>query len=257
MATVPLRAGEYVLGARVNTPAVADLVREVFRERVVEGANPPNNLSLRLTVDSMDKRAARQLHQLYLECSLQQRTRDPFRAIGALWHELNGYDVRWEQTSLVLDATVLLQRDRAHILPAFVRRHVVGDQRRWESLGLRVWDARWVPLDLATGEVVLQQPSFTDAASDIEAGLRDLGIAADPAPAGATERVPIASWTVPRGMRSPAERVMRATGQILDRPDHLDANDVRRLALLLSETDDLGLEGTGEPALRVALQNAT
>ena len=253
-ATIPLRAGGYVLGARVNTLAVADLLRELFAERVVDRADPPSNLSLHLSVDSDGEEAARRLHQLYLGCSLQQRTRDPLRTVGALWHELRGHDVRWARRQLLLDAAVLVKDGRAHILPASVRRHVVDDLRRWEMYGLHLWDARWVELDLSTAEVVLRSPPFADAVSSVEARSHGLGIEVRSDSGREAGRLPIASWTVARGIRSPAERVMRAAGQLLDRADHLDASGVRQLAAILAETGDLGPQWTHRQGLRTVLQ---
>ena len=254
-ATIPLRAGGYILGARVNTDTVADVVRGFFADRVVDRADPPSNLSLHLAVGSGEESPARRLHRLYLGCSLQQRSRDPLRALGALWHELQGQDMRWARAVPLLDATVLVKDRRAHVLPRSFRGHVVGDLRRLESQGLRLWDARWVALDLIAGEVVLHAPPFVDDMPAIEARLCDAGIELASSQVGESGRLPIASWTVARGERSPAERLMRAVGQILDRPDHLDADDVRRLGALLVETDDLGPEWTSWATLRAALES--
>lgn len=254
-ATIPLRTGGYVLGARVNSHTVAEVVRQLFADRVAEPADPPSNLSLELAVAAHDDATGRRLHRLYRGCTLEQRTRDPVRALGALWHELHGHDLRWARTDLLLDATVLVEDGRANILPASVREHVVGDLRRWESHGLRLWDARWVILDLMAGEVVLSPPPFAEARVDIEAHVRNLGMEVPASDMSEGGRVPIISWTVARSARSPAERLMRAVGQILDRPDRLDADDVRRLGALLVETDDLGPEWTSWATLRAALES--
>ena len=250
---MPLRAGEHVLGVRVNSETLGALVRDLFASRVTEPAEPPANLSVYLA-PSAEPGGLQELHQLYDTYSLQLRTRDAFRTLEALWYELNVRDARWSGSRTLLDATVLVREGQAHVLPAFMRRAVVRDLRRWESAGYRLVDSRWVGLDLDAGCVTVPEPKFDIAPTGVRKRVHDLGSDHRSGPTSPVGHLPVASWTPSQGSQTPGERVMLAAAQILDRSEHVDGALLRTLTALLGEVADFAAAWSDDASLRAALQ---
>ena len=252
--TVPLRSGAHVLGARVNSEALGELVRELFASRVTEPAEPPGNLSLYLASPA-EPGGIQELHQLYDTHSLQLRTRDAVRSLEALWHELDRRDARWSATRRLINATVVVRGGRAHLLPASRRSAIVRDLRRWEADGNRLVDARWVQLDIDVGCVVVREPTFDVPPARVREGIAALAPAHRRGPKSVTGRLPIASWTLSQSEPSPGQRLLFAAAQVLDRVEHLNGASLRQLSAILDEVADLGWALADDESLRAALQD--
>jgi hypothetical protein len=229
--TVPLRAGEHVLGVRAGSAALAALLRELFADRVVPDATPPANLSVHLAPPADG--ATQDLHRLYVTYSRMLRTRSVIRVLDALWHELDIRDVEVARQRLQLSATVVVHEGRAHVLPGHMRRSLVDDQRRWQVDGLQLVDRRLVDLDPVAGTVTVPVSGLADAHAMIldRIGELDVDHRADaPQPSGV---LPIAGWVLPEGTL--ASRVVEAAGQVADRPAHDGVALIRGLAAFLAD----------------------
>jgi hypothetical protein len=248
---VPVAAGGYVLGIRANTAGVADLVRDLFPDRLVAGASPDRNYSLWLAPRADD--GVRDLHRLYRTFVRTIRTRSARRAIDTLWHELDTRDVRASGAEPLFDVTVFVRDGEAHVLPGVLRRTVVDDLRRWEQEGFRLVERGWTSVDLATGEIVVPAPRFP--ISDAELTARLAALSFDDRDEGLTlaGRFPIATWTTGKGGQSAASRVGQAAMQILDREDHLGPALLGCLAMFLPRVGDLGPRWDGLDGLRSGL----
>jgi hypothetical protein len=228
--TVPLRAGEHVLGVRAGSAALAALLRELFVDRLVPDASPPANLSVHLAPPATG--GNQDLHRLYVTYSRMLRTRSVIRTVDALWHELDIRDVEVARQRLQLSATVVVHEGRAHVLPGHMRRRVVDDQRRWQADGFQLVDRRLVDLDPGAGTVTIPVSGLSDAHEAIRNRIGELGVdhRADALrPLGV---LPIAGWVLPEGTL--ASRVVEAAGQVVDRPAHDGVALIRGLAELLA-----------------------
>ena len=174
-----------------------------------------------------------ELHRLYGTYTRRFRTRSVRRVLTGLWHEFDAWDARAAARSLLIDATVVMRDERAHLLPANLRRVVANDERRWAKLGLRLVDRCWFEIDVNEGKISLPHTRLKwDAELErqvAEGGFHDRG--ADPMPGGT---FPIASWSSNIARPSLAQRVVSAGGQLLDRETLVSADTMQALAALLS-----------------------
>jgi len=231
--TVPLRAGNYVLGVRANTSAVGDLVRDVFADRVVEEANPPGNISVLLAPVAAE--GPQELHRVYLTYARMLRTRSVRRVLEAMWHFLDAYDRQAAADSLQVVATVFLAGGRAHLLPADERKQLVDEERQWNREGFVLVDRAALGLDLDDMTVTIPECGL-EWTDEMNARVAALGL--DDRPAGVRSKpgtYPIASWTAAANARTVAARVVNAGGQVVDLPDHGGVRLVRRLAEVLRD----------------------
>ena len=233
--TVPLRAGNHVLGVRTNSAEAGELLRELFAERFVPDAEPPANLSLLLAPTAGD--GPQPLHRLYVTHRRVLRTRSARRALDALWHELDVRDLAAARQRMLLDATVVVRDGAAHVLPASMRREIVDDRRRWEEEGFEVVDRRLVDLDPMAGTLTIP-PSGLGSEILVEARLAAMAIARRPEASQPAGALPILDWVLPPGARSPAGRVVAAAAQVVDRPAHDGATMLAGLAALLATLPD-------------------
>ena len=250
--TVPLRAGNHVLGVRVPSEDAAALVRELFADRYVPDATPPGNLSLWLAPPSTD--GAQDLHRLYQTFTRSLRSRSVTRTLAALWHELDARDVRVDGTQLLVDATTLVDgASRAHLLNRNWRRFVVDDEKRWRRAGLHLVERRWVHLDPQQGTVhappVPEQ--LTEAA--LEDRIAALGVdhSADGEVRSGTW--PIATWTVRPQERTLAQRAVGSAGAVLDLRGRAGADTVREMVGLSERLVQVPEGWSGLEELREAL----
>ena len=217
--TVPLRAGQYVLGVRVNSAESAAMLRSVFADRVVDHADPPGNLSLWLSPRSTD--GVQELHRLFWNCRSFLRTRAVRRVVGALWHHFEARDARLAGVTPLVDATVLVADDRAHLLSANWRQYFVDNERPWSREGFRLIDRPWPAVDLGRGTIAIEHPGFT---AEDEAAFRRLidGSRIDDRDAvlPASGSLRIASWTLTARETTTATKVVLAAGHVLDLKDH-------------------------------------
>lgn len=236
--TVPLRAGGHVLGVRVGTPEVAELVRTHFADRLEPDATPPPNLSLFLAPRA--RSGPRGLHRLYVNFSPVARARSAIRAFDALWHEVELRDVEASASRVQLHAAVFVDGDGgAHLLAGQRRRALVDEQRRWAATGLRFVDRRVVDLDVECGTVTVRRSGLAPNHGQLGDRLRLLGIDhrdEAPAPEGTFT---IASWQLPAGTL--AEKVLAAAGQVGDRAAHDGVALIEGLAQLLARLPDVGV----------------
>jgi hypothetical protein len=235
--TVPLRAGNHILGVRANSVWLGELLRELFAERVVPDAQPPANLSVLLAPQTAD--GTQDLHRVYVTHRRTLRSRSALRTLDALWHELDLWDVEVARQRMLVDATVLVRTGTAHVLPAGMRGAVADHQRRWSREGFRLVDRRKLDLDLSTATITIPPSGLTDDREALQRCLAAAGIdhrAELPQPTG---NFPIASWVLPPGQRTLAGRVVDAAGQIVDRPAHDGVAMLRELSALLAGLPDI------------------
>ena len=234
MATVPLRAGRHVLGVRVDSATTHRAVQTAFGQRILTDADEcPPNLSLRLAPPDRDRPAG--LCLLFDGCTRVLRTRSPLRALRALGHHLEMADVRAAGRQVLIDATILAVDGRAHVLPAWLRRWVADDERRWSRAGCVLIDRPWVTLEIAGPAVVVDEPDVP-----VDAVPEDLRVAFDDgteAPEARIGRFPLASWTPELTEAGAADRVLAAAGQILDPTSHDLPALIEALARSLPQLD--------------------
>lgn len=220
-ATVPLRAGDRVIGVRTSSRGAEHLVRAAFADRIVPGTEPPPNYSLvlapRVTGVSQD------LHVLYATYQVRVRTRSVARAMEALWHELEARDQRARGVFPLIDACVVVNDGSSHLLPSFWRRGVEAAHRRWQREGFVLVDRPWFAIDIDRATISIPPPAvWIDADTVAELELEDR-MEARPAPG----ELAIGSWTTAYGHQSPAQRVVTASTMVVDRRAH-DLNPVVR-----------------------------
>jgi hypothetical protein len=250
--TVPVRAGGYVLGVRAPSEAVGELLWNLLSERVVADAEPPGNLSVFLALP--EPGSPKPLHRLYERHFRNLRTPSPLRVLKALWHELDGYDLRARRDRMLLDGTVLIEGGRAHILPTGARTAIADNERAWERDGFLMVDRRWVEFDLNVGTVTVPDAGLDldDAASRLVGAGFDVR-KGEHRPAGT---YPIATWTSARLNQRPSDRVVIAVRQILDRTRHEGAQMVGAAAQLLEHLPEVGTTWTDGDGFREALRSA-
>ena len=242
--TVPVRAGQYVLGVRVNSEDAATVLHEVFADRVVVGADPPGNLSLWLSPDSTD--GVQELHRLFWNCSSVLRTLSVRRAIAALWHHFEAADARSVGHSPLVDATVLVAEEAAHLLPPHWRELVVKHERHWTREGFRLVDRPWHAVDFGSARIAVQQPVYTEEQNAALLRLIDGSHVADrDVPLVAPGSLKIESWTLTARETTAATRVLLAAKQVLNLVDH-GAPLVRQLVDLMSTVPQAPV-GWGSP----------
>ena len=235
--TVPLRAGQYVLGVRTNSEAFAEVLREVLADRLVPHADPPANLSVHIA-SKTPADAAQDLHLIYEGHRVLRRTRTVSQLLDGLGRRLTGWDARACQDTLVLDAVVLHLDGRAHLLAADSRQRATRRARKFADAGLMALGDRWFVLDPAAGTLTLPSAQLAHSArlrgllAELDEDDADVG----EVPAGTW---PIASWTAGDERLSMASRVVLAGGQVLDRTDHSGAELVTGLAALLDAVPTL------------------
>ena len=250
--TVPLSAGAYVLGVRVNRSELGAMVRELFRDRLIEGVEPPANLSLFLAAsESAD--GVQELHRFYVNYSRALRSRSAVRALRALWHELDLRDVEAARERLQLDATVLVRDGHAYVLPARSRKQVVDAERRWRREGFLLVDRRRVDLDPVAGTVSVPPTPLEGGADRLRGQLAHLRIEDVEEPIAASGIYPIAAWVLQPGDRTLAMRVIEAAAQVVDRPAHDGVALIEGLAELLERTPDVASDSSD--ALREQLRD--
>ena len=249
--TVPVRAGDYVLGVRCSSDALARVLQQLFPDRYVPTAEPPANLSVFLAAAAGD--GAQEVHRLYRNCGRLVRTRSVRRVFETLWHELDAHDVRAAGRVVLVDVLALVRDGEAYLIPRRYRRDVVDDERRWTRDGFRRVDRRWLEFDAATGTVTV--PSTDLPVDDILASIASkLGVehrAEPPTPAGT---FPIRSWVLSGRRLSPAGRLMTATTLLLDRHQHVDVQLMGQMADLVERLPSLdqGYAKTEELRIRLA-----
>ena len=233
--TVPLRAGEYVLGVRASTHELGELLRDAFADRLEVAADPPPNYSLWLGGPTDD--GTRDLHRLYRNCTRITVSRSLRRALEALWHELDQQDVRTRGFRPMIDAVVVVHDGAVHILSRGLRARVLRDQRRWEAEGLRLIDRRWFEVDLNRGNVLVPSPTLSAEVSDL-AAVVDATDGVSGSGSAQSRWLPIASWTSGVGGGGPAARLMAVAATFLDRTEHVKGQELRALASLLHQKPD-------------------
>lgn len=221
--TVPVRAGDHVLGVRVNTSNGAHLLRELFSDRLVPDAEPPPNVSVYLAPDASDGR--RELHRLYVNGVLLLRSREPARILEAAWHEVDMRDRRASGEDLLADAAVLLRGGEAYLLPSSLRRRLNDRERRWTAHGFVLLDRRWCTIDLAAGTI--RRPVLGGLDPDLSGSIDVDG----------QQELTIGYWTASLDPLSPARRLTVAAQQLLDRPGRLAAGDIEHLRALLERPE--------------------
>lgn len=232
--TVPMSAGPYILGVRTNRLECADLMLSVFCDRLAIAENVPNNISLWLAEPvAVSDVVASSLHLLYLDCDLVLRTRDPFRAMDGLWHELDRHDDRVNSTTMQVDATILVRNQRAHLLHPYARKQILARESRWESFGFRLVDRRRVSIDLRAGNIDVKSSGLV-ANSRLKDALPALAATVRRAVDRPTGRYPIASWMTTVDDRSLAQRVLFAGDQLYSVPPAKSPDFVPPLASLLA-----------------------
>ena len=229
--TVPLLAGDHVLGVRANTHELGRLLSSLFADRLVPETAPPGNISVYVAKEAVG--GPQELHRLYATHTRRIRTRSVRRILGGLWHELDTRDERAARRSLMVDATVVVRDERAHLLPAALRRSIVDNERRWSKHGFRLVDRRWLVIDVAAGTVSLPRPRLkwdaevADQIADMDLADRET----EPASEGSIQ---IASWNPTLHEGSLADRVALAGEQLLDRRQLVPPEVIRSLAELLA-----------------------
>ena len=217
--TVGVLAGDHVLGVRTNTQQGADVVRALFPERLVPDAEPPANLSMYIAPEV--GQGPRELHRLYVNGVLIHRSREAEQILRALWHELDMRDVHSTGDRLLVEASVVVRGDEAHLLPALLRSRISARQRRLDSYGFTLLDRRWLSIDLATGTIerpILRGPAG-DGPSSVE--VEELS------------RVPISSWTPSLDAVGPSRGLLLAVMQLILRAGQLTVGDIERVRDLL------------------------
>jgi hypothetical protein len=229
--TIPIRAGQHVLGVRANSSMTGELVARALTDRIVVGAAPPGNMSIALA--QIVPAGPQELHRVYVNHRRMVRTRSVRRALSALWHYVDAHDRRAPRDEVQVLATVLLKGNDAHVMPADVRSQIIDMERQWNREGYVVVDRATLELDLDTATVRVpecQLPWSSDT-DDLLASWRVLdrpnSLIAEP---GA---YPIASWTAATTTRSLAARVVSAGGQVADLPLHDGSRLLERLAAVL------------------------
>lgn len=215
--TVPLQAGEYVLGVRANSEALGDLLRELFATRLIPDAEPPRNVSVYLAPPA--ESGAQELHRLYVTFSRVVRSRSATRVLDGLWHELDGRDVRLAGNRILTDATILVRDGTAHLGPSSWRRSIVDDERRWARSGLQLVDRRWSELDPQAGTVTVPA-SGLPRRDELTERLATFGTDDRREPAQPAGTFPLASWTLHSQHLGLAKRLVLAGGSVLDRHRH-------------------------------------
>jgi hypothetical protein len=234
--TVPLLAGGYVLGVRCSSEGLAELVAELFRHRYRPEAEPPPNLSFAAEPPASGT-APQMLHRLFFGYSRIVRTLSLRRAVDALWHILDSFDLA-AGAKLRLAATVLAEGDRAHVFAPRARSWFGDDERRWLKAGFALVDRPVMEFDLARGRLVVPRPEveWPDPGTWDRGGLVDRPDATQP-----SGTFKIATWT-PTRQTPPtlAGRLVDAARQVEDR-QLLDGRElVVRLADVLDQTPDVG-----------------
>jgi hypothetical protein len=231
-----------VVGVRVNSRAAADILVELFADRHVPDAQPPPNVSVFLA--SSSGRGIQDLHRVYLQDRRALRSRSVIRVFQAVWHVLDGLGQIETGVLPLLEATVLLENGRAHVLDAGRRPRLADDERRWQTAGFRLIDRPFVTLDL--GRAAVEVPVCPITADQIHRrSLLELGGADRSAPPPPAGRYPLASWS-PGEADTRAGRVARAVGRIVNRGG-LDGHGlVRSVAAQLERLPDGA--GIADPA---------
>lgn len=246
--TIPMRAGEYVLGVRANTTALGGLLRDLFRERIVDVADPPGNLSLLLAPRSESN--IQDLHRLYVTYTRVLSSRSAIRGLEALWHELDVRDGEVEPHRMQVAATALVREGQAYLLPARARGRILAEHRRWQAAGFCVVDRRLVDLDPAAGTIHVPRPDLTPASGTLADRVAQLDLLHRDEPTAPAGTLPIASWVLPSAQASLAGRVGEAATQVVDRTAY-GAALLGGLASLLRELPELSW--TTEPEVRARL----
>jgi hypothetical protein len=208
--TVPVRAGQYVLGVRASTPELGALVEEAFRSRLVPDSQPPANFSL-LSPSPNDWRS-RPIRFLFEGHARRLRTTSTRRLLDALWHRLDCYDVRASGSSVLLASTVLIRNGEAHVLPGVARTRTLFKERAWEREGFEVVDRPWVALDPSAGTITVP-PSGLKWNGQLQGLLRVVDDNAEHVDAvRRAGRFPIATWTAGFDAATVAVRAVHAAG---------------------------------------------
>jgi hypothetical protein len=236
--TVPVRAGQYVLGVRASTRDLGALVEKAFPSRLVPEAQPPANFSL-LSPSPNDWRS-RPLCFLFDGHARRLRTASRRRLLDALWHRLDGYDVRASGSSLLLASTVLIRDEKAHVIPGAARSRALMKERMWARQGLELIDRPWVPLDTRAAAVTVPPSglAWNGQLAKLLHAVPEQEQDDAPRPTGT---FPIATWTVGSEDASLATRTMRGAGDLLDRTTH-GAAAVHAISQLLHDIPQLDID---------------
>ena len=222
-----------MLGVRANTHEVAELLRQVFTDRVVPAAAPPGNLSVRLAAAQA---GVQELHRLYIGTARVLRTRSVARAVETLWHELDLRDAEASQHLVLLSATVLIRDGAAHLVPSIWRRAVLDQERQWRDAGFRLVDRRFVALDAASGTIDVPDSGLAGATEAIRGAVMAAGLLdRDEASAHPAGRFPIRNWVLPPAERTLAARVVESAGQVVHRTQHDGEALINALAAFLPQ----------------------
>lgn len=213
------------MGVRTDDAALDGAIRAALAGQLVDGSHAAN-----LSVALADH--PHSFHRLLWGACTAARSLDVHRVLRALDRHLGGHGPVPEGR-IRIDGVAAAGPRGALILPAAARQQIPRLQRHLAGHGLELADAPFAEVDVASGELVVDDPGVLEVASlSAAAGLDEVVRPDDGLPAG---RYPIrwwflASW-VAEGPQAPPAALVQAAAHIRPRP--LDSATVALLRQLV------------------------
>lgn len=187
--SLTVKAGPYLLGVRLSTPELVEMVREALAPSLVEGVGAPPNVSVKVT----DARAGRPLLYCYRSTTLVARARSPQGALTAVARMLSSF-VPAEPGNVRLPAMTAVRSGVAALLCPESWWAMAGLVPKLRSAGWDVLDAWEADLD-PEGNVVIAPLAVALDAAALARMPADPADGTRPAPG----RYPVAAWVAVSG----------------------------------------------------------
>jgi hypothetical protein len=150
--TTGISVGELIIGVRATHASVMTRLRELIPSHVVEGAEPPANLSLLIGAED---RARRELHTLARDGVRMLRTDSIGRLLRAALFQLDSYAPPPPNVH-ALRGRVLVKDGAAVVVDIGLAEQLSRIERRLGDAGFQIADAGCAFLDATTDQVVFE-----------------------------------------------------------------------------------------------------
>lgn len=174
--TVVIRVGRYHVAIRASTPEVAAALRSALRRHVVEDARAPASYGVYQTRPSLP--SARPLYRVYEGCKHIFTALSLDRAIVFVAGYLEQLLPRTEPVgdTVHLGVHAVVGRDGAVLVPWTFPNRVPELELRLARAGIRQLERFPVSIDVATNEVVVEEPKLVDMGQMNGAGSAAAGV---------------------------------------------------------------------------------